>query len=246
MDVSFSMFFYFFAGLARIKESVKPWSRRIRKFPLNIYGEICGGRNRMPLLHKSLLPQNSMGKGGGCLSSSDSHFFRIHQEKEKHISSFLNVIQVSKLARKKWQKRINGKDSLRILNELFIESPPRLERRNIRQKFHFFCSPLWRREYSLTQGLEIRIKKEKTFWFLQPELLYIRNSRKHQFLKKAMLQKTHSIVSCKNRSVIQASHQVNRNGNNALFSFHKNSYLVCAFPEYNELSLKQLFTKRCW
>lgn len=47
MDVSFSRFFYFFAGLDRIKKSVKPWSRRIRKFPLNIYGEICGGRSWM-------------------------------------------------------------------------------------------------------------------------------------------------------------------------------------------------------
>lgn len=42
------------------------------------------------------------------------------------------------------------------------------------------------REYSLTQGLEIGIKKRgKTFWFLQTGLLHIRNSWKRHFIKKA-------------------------------------------------------------
>lgn len=162
MDVSFSRFFYFFAGLDRINESVKPWSRRIRKFPLNIYGEICGGRSWMSSAARVTTPP--FFNGGVSLLLRLPLLPHSPRKKNTYLL-FLNVIQVSKLARKKWQKRINGRDSLRILNELFIESPPRLERRNIGQKFHFFRSPLWGREYSLTQGLEIRIKRKKLFDF---------------------------------------------------------------------------------
>lgn len=97
MDVSFSRFFYFFTGLDRIKESVKPWSRRIRKFPLNIYGEICGGRSWMSSAARVTTPHSSMGGFSPPQTPTPSAFSK---EKKEYISSFFEY-DTSFEARKK-------------------------------------------------------------------------------------------------------------------------------------------------
>lgn len=242
MDVSFSKFFYFFARLDRIKKSVKPWSRRIRKFPLNIYRDLRRSELDVVLLHESLLPHPSM---GGLLLLLVLPLLP-HSPRKKYISSFFECdtsffYGLEARQEKKWQKRINGRDSAGILNELFIESPPRLERRNIGQKFHFFRSPLWGREYSLTQGLEIGIKKRKNFLISSARVTTYPKLQKTSISKESHATENalHAIL-LKSFGNSKTSHQGNPHGSNLISIFgNERSYcLVYAFAENNRLFIR--------
>lgn len=158
MDVSFSRFFYFFAGLDRIKESVKPvgeWG----SFPSTSVGRFAAVGVGCCLLQESLLPILQW----GFLCSSDSHSFRIHQKKKKYITSFFECDTSFEARKKKVIEADNWKRFPQNIEWIihWISSSSREAKH--RTEIPFLVLSVMGKGIFPTQGLKIR-KKRKNFF----------------------------------------------------------------------------------